>query len=50
VFSMDTMALFCLLYLAVFGSVLTFLLIYWLLLRRTVARLQSISLIAPPGQ
>ena len=42
-------ALFCLLYLAVFGSALTFLLLYWLLPRLTVAQLQSISLITPPG-
>jgi len=39
----------CLLYLAVFGSALTFLLLYWLLPRLTVAQLQSISLITPPG-
>jgi drug/metabolite transporter (DMT)-like permease len=42
-------ALFCLLYLAVVGSALTFLLLYWLLPRLTVAQLQSISLITPPG-
>src|SRR6266850_2153758 len=42
-------SLFCLLYLAVFGSALTFLLLYWLLPRLTVAQLQSISLITPPG-
>ena len=42
-------ALFCLLYLAVIGSALTFLLLYWLLPRLTVAQLQSISLITPPG-
>ena len=42
-------ALFCLLYLAVIGSALTFLLLYWLLPRLTVAKLQSISLITPPG-
>jgi probable blue pigment (indigoidine) exporter len=41
--------LFCLLYLAVIGSALTFLLLYWLLPRMTVAQLQSISLITPPG-
>lgn len=39
----------CLLYLAVIGSALTFLLLYWLLPRLTVAQLQSISLITPPG-
>ncbi len=42
-------AFFCLLYLAVIGSALTFLLLYWLLPRLTVAQLQSISLITPPG-
>jgi len=40
---------FCLVYLAVIGSALTFLLLYWLLPRLTVAQLQSISLITPPG-
>lgn len=40
---------FCLLYLAVIGSALTFLLLYWLLPRLTVAQLQSISLITPAG-
>src|SRR5215467_10218775 len=39
----------CLVYLAVIGSALTFLLLYWLLPRLTVAQLQSISLITPPG-
>ena len=42
-------AWFCLLYLAVIGSALTFLLLYWLLPRMTVTRLQTISLITPPG-
>ncbi len=42
-------AIFCLLYLAIVGSALTFLLLYWLLPRLTVAQLQSISLITPPG-
>jgi drug/metabolite transporter (DMT)-like permease len=42
-------AVFCVLYLAVIGSALTFLLLYWLLPRLTVAQLQSISLITPPG-
>ena len=42
-------SIFCLLYLAVIGSALTFLLLYWLLPRLTVAQLQSISLITPPG-
>ena len=43
------MAWFCLLYLAVIGSALTFLLLYWLLPRMQVNKLQSISLITPPG-
>ena len=42
-------AWFCLLYLAVVGSALTFLLLYWLLPRMQVNQLQSISLITPPG-
>src|ERR1043165_7069358 len=42
-------SVFCLIYLAVIGSALTFLLLYWLLPRLTVAQLQSISLITPPG-
>src|SRR5467141_1368472 len=42
-------SVFCVLYLAVIGSALTFLLLYWLLPRLTVARLQAISLITPPG-
>lgn len=40
---------FCLLYLAVIGSALTFLLLYWLLPRMTVTNLQTIALITPPG-
>ena len=43
------MSIFCLLYLAVLGSALTFLLLYWLLPRMTVTNLQTISLITPPG-
>lgn len=43
------MAIFCLLYLAVIGSALTFLLLYWLLPRIPVNNLQTISLITPPG-
>src|SRR3954469_706001 len=39
----------CLLYLAIIGSSLTFLLLYWLLPRMTVTNLQTISLITPPG-
>jgi drug/metabolite transporter (DMT)-like permease len=48
-FHWTSSSLFCLLYLAVIGSALTFLLLYWLLPRLTVAKLQSISLITPPG-
>jgi len=43
------MAIFCLLYLAIIGSALTFLLLYWLLPRMEVNKLQTISLITPPG-
>jgi drug/metabolite transporter (DMT)-like permease len=43
------MAWLCLLYLAVIGSALTFLLLYWLLPRIPVNNLQTISLITPPG-
>ena len=42
-------SIFCLLYLAVVGSALTFLLLYWLLPRVTVTNLQTIALITPPG-
>jgi drug/metabolite transporter (DMT)-like permease len=48
-FHWSAMAILCLLYLAIIGSALTFLLLYWLLPRLTVAQLQSISLITPPG-
>ena len=48
-FHWSGLSIFCLLYLAVIGSALTFLLLYWLLPRMTVANLQSISLITPPG-
>src|SRR5437660_2556650 len=48
-FYWTAMSVFCLLYLAVIGSALTFLLLYWLLPRLTVAQLQSISLVTPPG-
>lgn len=48
-FRWSALSIFCLLYLAVIGSALTFLLLYWLLPRMTVARLQAISLITPPG-
>ena len=39
----------CLLYLALIGSALTFILLYWLMPRMTVTKLQTISLITPPG-
>ena len=42
-------AILCLLYLAVIGSSFTFLLLYWLLPRMSVTRLQTIALITPPG-
>src|SRR5213082_3972670 len=48
-FHWTSTSVFCLLYLAVIGSALTFLLLYWLLPRLPVAHLQSISLITPPG-
>ncbi|HST30073.1 MAG TPA: DMT family transporter [Chthoniobacterales bacterium] len=48
-FHWTSTAMFCLLYLAVIGSSLTFLLLYWLLPRMTVTNLQTISLITPPG-
>jgi drug/metabolite transporter (DMT)-like permease len=48
-FHWNGMSIFCLLYLAVLGSALTFLLLYWLLPRMTVTNLQTISLITPPG-
>jgi drug/metabolite transporter (DMT)-like permease len=42
-------AIFCLLYLAIIGSSLTFLLLYWLMPLMSVTKLQTISLITPPG-
>jgi drug/metabolite transporter (DMT)-like permease len=48
-FHWSRMSVFCLLYLAVIGSALTFLLLYWLLPRMTITNLQTISLITPPG-
>jgi drug/metabolite transporter (DMT)-like permease len=48
-FHWTTLSIFCLLYLAVIGSALAFLLLYWLLPRMTVTNLQTISLITPPG-
>src|SRR5437773_4762526 len=48
-FHWTMMSIFCLLYLAVIGSALTFLLLYCLLPRMSVTILQTISLITPPG-
>jgi len=48
-FHWTSTAVFCLLYLAIIGSSLTFLLLYWLLPRMSVINLQAISLITPPG-
>src|SRR5437899_2528494 len=48
-FHWTAMSVFWLLYLAVIGSALTFLLLYWLLPRLKVAQVQSISLITPAG-
>jgi drug/metabolite transporter (DMT)-like permease len=42
-------ALFCLFYLAIPGSAIAFLMLYWLLPRMSVTNLQTISLITPPG-
>ncbi|OAI43472.1 hypothetical protein AYO41_00255 [Verrucomicrobia bacterium SCGC AG-212-E04] len=48
-FHWTTLAVLCLLYLAVIGSSLAFLLLYWLLPRMKIGSLQTISLITPPG-
>ena len=48
-FHWSAMSIFCVLYLAIVGSSLTFLLLYWLLPRMSVTNLQAISLITPPG-
>jgi len=48
-FRWAALSIFCLFYLAVIGSALTFLLLYWLLPRMSVAKLQTVSLITPPG-
>ena len=48
-FHWNARAILCLLYLAVIGSSLTFILLYWLLPRIPVNKLQTISLITPPG-
>jgi drug/metabolite transporter (DMT)-like permease len=42
-------AIFCLLYLAIPGSAIAFLLLYWLMPRMSVTNLQTISFITPPG-
>jgi drug/metabolite transporter (DMT)-like permease len=42
-------ATFCLFYLAIPGSAIAFLLLYWLLPRMSVTNLQTISFITPPG-
>ncbi len=48
-FHWSAVAIVCLLYLAIIGSALAFLLLYWLLPRMPVNNLQTISLITPPG-
>lgn len=48
-FHWTTLSILCLLYLAVIGSALTFLLLYWLLPQMSATNLQTISLITPPG-
>src|SRR4029077_5317367 len=47
-FPWDGVAIACLLYLALIGSVLAFLLFYWLMPRVPVTNLLTISLITPP--
>ena len=48
-FHWSLLAIACLFYLAIIGSALAFLLLYWLLPRMPVNNLQTISLITPPG-
>ena len=48
-FHWTAMSIFCLLYLAIIGSALTFLLLYWLLPQMQATNLQTVSLITPPG-
>ena len=48
-FHWTRMSIFCLLYLAIIGSALTFLLLYWLLPQMQATNLQTVSLITPPG-
>lgn len=48
-FHWSTMSILCLLYLAIIGSALTFLLLYWLLPQMSATNLQTVALITPPG-
>jgi drug/metabolite transporter (DMT)-like permease len=48
-FHWSAMSIVCLLYLAIIGSALTFLLLYWLLPQMSATNLQTVSLITPPG-
>ncbi len=48
-FHWTPLAIVCLLYLAIIGSSLTFLLLYWLLPRISSTKLNTIALITPPG-
>ncbi len=48
-FHWTTLSVVCLLYLALIGSALAFLLLYWLMPRMSVTNLQTISLVTPPG-
>ena len=48
-FHWTTQSVLCLFYLAIIGSSLTFLLLYWLMPRMSVTNLQTISLVTPPG-
>lgn len=48
-FHWSAISIFCLLYLAIIGSALTFILLYWLLPQMSATNLQTISLITPPG-
>jgi drug/metabolite transporter (DMT)-like permease len=48
-FHWTTRATFCVFYLAIPGSAVAFLLLYWLLPRMSVTNLQTISFITPPG-
>jgi drug/metabolite transporter (DMT)-like permease len=48
-FHWTALSVFCLLYLAIIGSALTFLLLYWLLPRINSTNLQTIALVTPPG-